>query len=71
MVIIDTNQLSPQALTELRKIALNDAALGAFSGMIFNDMKDLTDPKMWTEEDIRVRIIAAASIRVLVRDMAK
>jgi hypothetical protein len=64
-------QLTALELTELRKICFNDAALGAFSGMIFNDMSELADPKMWTDADISTRVRAAIRIRLMVREMSK
>jgi hypothetical protein len=64
-------ELTPQEKAELQKISFNDAALGAFCGMINNAMVDLADPKVWTDEDIKSFLKAALRVRVLAREMAK
>jgi hypothetical protein len=59
-------KLTKEQLDELRRIASNDASLGAFTGMIFNNLQGVRNPPVIEDE-----IQAALEVRVIARRMAR
>lgn len=63
-------ELTKEMKEELKGICINSQALGAFSGMIFNAVREIENKGAKTDEElVKMLIQQALSIRVLARGM--
>ena len=63
-------ELTQKEKEELKGICMNSGALGAFSGMVFNAVRELENKSVKiTDEDVQLLVKEALNVRVITRGM--